>query len=112
MSVHTNLPLPHRPGHTEGAPSRLWLSHRTQSGERTRADKEETGKESQGLEAFGTRKFLYWNKAQRGAGFSPRPLTTSPGVPEVLSPGGVSGLYLDLISCQELALDFHGSGKG
>lgn len=107
MSVPSNLPLPHRPGHTEGVPARLWLSHRTRRGERTRAD-EETGKESKGLEAFETRTFLYWNKAQRGAGSSARPLSASPGVPQALSLGGVSGLHLDLISCQELALDFHG----
>ena len=107
VSVPSNLPLPHRPGHTEGVPGRLWLSHRTRHGERTRAD-EETGKESKGLEAFETRKFLYWNKGQRGAGSSAKPLPASPGVPQALSLGGVSGLYLDLISCQELALDFHG----
>lgn len=35
---------------------------------------EETGEESRELEGFELRKFLYWNnKAQRGAGLSPRP---------------------------------------
>lgn len=66
MRVYPCLSIPTFPSHIDLGTQKVFQPDcgrvTGQSGERTRADKEETEKESQGLEAFGTRKFLYWNR--------------------------------------------------